>query len=99
MGARQDRELVLDKEEIACLRIWAWIKLVKSWALLRWSDIQAIKPEELRLEEGRLSTILRRTKTSEVSFFEDQAWIKTGFDLIKETAPLQEGLLGPEDEA
>ena len=23
--------LVLDKEEIACLRIWAWIKLVKSW--------------------------------------------------------------------
>ena len=88
--------LVLDKEEIACLRIWA----------LRWSDIQAIKPEELRLEEGRLS---RRTKTSgptrrikelpvcvsEVSFFEDQTWIKTGFDLIKEMAPFERDYLVP----
>ena len=82
---------------------------MKSWASLRWSDIQAIKPEELRLEEGRLSTILRRTKTSgpnrrikelpvcvsEVSFFEDQAWITTGFDLIKEMAPFKRDYLVP----
>ena len=79
-------------DKIVCLRIWAWVKLAKSWASLRWSDVQAIKPEELRLEEGRLATILRRTKTSgpnrrikepplcvsEMAFFEDQAWIKTG---------------------
>ena len=45
-------------------RIWAWIKLVKVWATLRWSDVQAILPQELRLIEGRLSTILRRTKAS-----------------------------------
>ena len=42
----------------------------------------------------------RRTKelpvcVSEVSFFEDQAWIKTGFDLIKEMAPLKRDYLVP----
>ena len=77
--------LVTDAEEIACIRIWAWIKLVKTWASLRWSDIQAIKPEKLRLEGGRLATVFRRTKTSgpnrrikelplcvsEMAFFED----------------------------
>ena len=36
-------------------RIWAWIKLVQVWASLRWSDVQAILPGELRLIEGRLT--------------------------------------------
>ena len=35
--------LVLDDGEVAWLRIFAWAKLFKSWASLRWSDIQAIK--------------------------------------------------------
>ena len=78
-------------------RIWAWIKLVKVWASLRWSDIQAILPQELCLIEGRLTTILRRTKTSgpnrqvkelpvcvsERAYFAKPAWIKTGFDLLQ----------------
>ena len=57
-------ELVVDEMYSVGWRIWAWIKLVKVWASLRWSDVQAILPQELRLKEGRLSTILRRTKTS-----------------------------------
>ena len=57
-------ELVLDDMCAVGWRIWAWIKLVKVWASLRWSDIQAILPQELHLIEGRLSTVLRRTKTS-----------------------------------
>ena len=28
-------------------RIWAWAKLLKVWASLRWSDLQAIMPAEL----------------------------------------------------
>ena len=78
-------------------RIWAWIKLVKVWASLSWSDVQAILPQELCLIEGRLTTILRRTKTSgpnrqvqelpvcvsERAYFAKPAWIKTGFDLLQ----------------
>ena len=32
-------------------RIWAWAKLVKTWASLRWSDLQAILPAELSMVE------------------------------------------------
>ena len=73
------------------------MKLIKVWALLRWSDVQAIIPTELRLIEGRLSTVLRQTKTSgptkqakelpvcvrEKAFFARPAWLKVGFELLK----------------
>ena len=42
-------ELVMDEMYAAGWRIWAWIKLVKVWASLRWSDVQAILPAELHL--------------------------------------------------
>ena len=40
--------------------------IVKVWASLRWSHLQAIIPAELSFVEGRLAaaTVLRRTKTS-----------------------------------
>ena len=56
--------LVIDVGHATGWRIWAWAKLVKVWASLRWSDLQAIIPAELSLVEGRLTTVLRRTKTS-----------------------------------
>ncbi|CAE7388399.1 unnamed protein product, partial [Symbiodinium pilosum] len=69
----------------------------------------AIKPIELRLEEGRLFTILRRTKTSglnrrikelpvcvsEVAFYEDARWISVGFNLLKENASYKRDYLLP----
>ena len=90
-------ELVFDDMYAIGWRIWAWIKLVKVWASLRWSDIQAILPQELHLIEGRLSTILRRTKTSgpnrqvkelpvcvsEKAYFAKPEWVKVGFDLLQ----------------
>ena len=90
-------ELVVDEMYAVGWRISAWLKLVKVWASLRWSDIQAILPQELCLIEGRLTTILRRTKTSgpnrqvkellvcvsERAYFAKPAWIKTGFDLLQ----------------
>ena len=68
---------------------------MKVWASLRWSDLQAIRPGELKLVEGRLATTLRRTKTSgpnrrikemplcvsEAAFFENPDWLKIGFEL------------------
>ena len=56
--------VVMDDSEPTGLRVYAWAKLVKVWASLRWSDLQAIRPGELKLVEGRLATTLRRTKTS-----------------------------------
>ena len=41
-------ELVMDEMYTVGWRIWAWIKLVKVWASLRWSDVQAMLPRELR---------------------------------------------------
>ena len=90
-------ELVVDEMYAVGWRIWAWIKLAKVWASLRWSDIQAILPQELCLMEGRLTTILRSTKASgpnrqvkelpvcvrERAYFAKPAWIKTGFDLLQ----------------
>ena len=78
-------------------RIWAWIKLVKVWASLRWSDVQAIRPGKLRLIEGRLTTILQQTKTSgpnrlvkelpvcvnEKAYSAKPGWLKLGVDLLQ----------------
>ena len=82
------------------LRIWAWAKKVKVWASLRWSDIQAILPHELTLIEGRLTTTLRRIKelpvcVSEHAYLENPAWLKTGFDLLKDAAPYKRDYLLP----
>ena len=75
-------------------RIWAWAKLVKTWASLRWSDLQAMIPGDISFTFGRRYTLLRRTKTtgatrrikelpvcvSEKAFFEDPSWLAEGFD-------------------
>ena len=83
--------MVLDLGHATGWRIWAWSKLVKVWASLRWSDLQAIIPAELVLVEGRLVTTLRWTKTSEElpvaisehAFILGRDWQKVGFNLLK----------------
>ena len=53
------------------------------------SDLQAIRPGELKLVEGRLVTTLRRTVkemplcVSEAAFFEDPSWLRVGFELLQ----------------
>ena len=101
--------VVLDDSEPTGLRVCAWAKLVKAWASLRWSDLQATRPGELRLVEGRLVTMLRRTKTSgptrrikemplcvsEAAFFENTAWLKVGFELLQWLATFSRDYLLP----
>ena len=105
----QLEELVLDPGHAIGWRIWAWAKLLKVWGSLRWSDLQAIIPAELALVEGRLVTTLRRTKTSgpnrrvrelpvaisEHAFFVKSAWLKEGFDLLKQHASYKRDYLMP----
>ena len=85
-------ELVMDEMFAVGWRVWAWLKLVKTSASLRWSDLQAILPGELRMIQGMLTTILRRTKTSlpnrqvkelpvcvrEKAYFAKPGWLKMG---------------------
>ena len=101
--------VVMGSDNTVGWRVWAWAKLVKIWASLRWSDLQSILPAELNLVEGRLQTILRRTKTSgatkrvkqlqvcvsERSFLEQSGWIATGFNLLRSSAGYKRDYLLP----
>ena len=90
-------------------RLVAWIKLVKLWASLRWDDVQRIVPKELKYYGGRMTTVLRSSKTtgptkraqelpvcvSEHAYIANTLWLKTGFDLLKKFAPFERDYLLP----
>ena len=100
---------ILDDSEPSALRVFGWVKLLKTWASLPWSDLQAIKPAELRLTDGGLATALRKTKTSgptkrvkelpvcvsEQAFYEDPRWLGTGFELLRGLANYKRDYLLP----
>ena len=46
------------------LRILAWVRLIKVFGVLRWDDLQRIRPGDLRLVGGSLVGTLYQTKTS-----------------------------------
>lgn len=90
-------------------RAIAWIKLVKLWAALRWDDVQKINPKDLKYYAGRMTTILRVTKTtgptkrvqelpvcvSEHAYVTSPFWLKTGFDLFKKEATFDRDYMLP----
>lgn len=95
-----------------CMRILAWVKLLKIWGSLRYDDLQKINPGELSLSGGRLTTVLRVTKTSgpgrriqempvcisEHAYIWDGTWLATGFGLLKENADFERDYLLPQFE-
>ena len=101
--------MVEDESLRVGFRLVAWIKLVKLWATLRWDDIQKIVPKELKFYGGRMTTILRSTKTtgpskrvqelpvcvSEHAYISSPFWLKTGFDLFKKHAPFERDYMLP----
>ena len=90
--------VVEDENQLLGVRIVAWVKLVKLWGTLRWDDLQKMVPKELKYFGGRMTTILRTTKTtgptkrvrelpvciSEHAYISSNCWLKTGFDLLKQ---------------
>eukprot|EP00435_Cladocopium_sp_Y103_P068936 s20_g32.t1 len=101
--------MVDDETKRLGYRIVAWIKLVKLWGSLRWDDVQRINPKELKYYSGRMTTILRVTKTtgpskrvqelpvciSENAFISSPFWLKTGFDLLRQHASFDRDYLLP----
>eukprot|EP00435_Cladocopium_sp_Y103_P007225 s1212_g2.t1 len=101
--------MVEDETRRLGYRIVAWVKLIKLWGSLRWDDIQKINPRELKFYAGRLTTILRVTRTSgptkrvqelpvcisENAYISSPFWLKTGFDLMKQHASFDRDYLLP----
>ena len=101
--------VVLDERRCVGFRIIACVKLIKLWGTLRYDDIQKIVPKELKYTWGRLSTVLRITKTSgpgkriqelpvvitERAYVRSSDWIKVGFDLLRRAAPFDRDYLLP----
>ena len=101
--------MVLDVTVSICIRVLAWCKLLKILGGLRYDDLQKIKPHELHLTSGRLTTLLRVTKTSgpgkrvqelpvcisEHAFIWCAQWIAVGFDILKKHADFDRDYLVP----
>ena len=84
-----------------CLRVVAWARLLKVYGSLRSDNLQRIRPQEVRLQEGGLSARLQRTKTSgagkkvkdlalfvpECAWILKKEWLAEGFKLWRDAAP------------
>ena len=56
--------LVMQRHAPLGRRVAAWMKLVKLWGALRFSDAANLKIASVRLYDGKLTAILQRTKTT-----------------------------------
>ena len=90
--------LVLEMSEAGYIRLFAWFKLVKLWAMLRWSDTQGVPPMRMRWtkEDGLEGEIVRSKTTGagrrvEVqkffvgnnAFLLGPHWLEVGFELFE----------------
>ena len=94
-------EVVMDKYEVEATRVGAWLKLLKIWASLRFDDLANIKLENLKCYDGKLTGILRKTKTtgagkrvrelpicvSNEAYVSRREWLMTGLKLLQEMEP------------
>ena len=101
--------VVEDENQLLGIRVVSWVKLVKLWGTMRWDDVQKMVPKELKYFGGRMTTVLRTTKTtgptkrvrelpvciSEHAYISKQCWLKTGFDLLKNHADFDRDYLLP----
>ena len=111
MELMEDYVMNVDKQPY--LRGIAWLKLVKMWDCLRYDCQLHMAPHEIRFFEGRLTVILRRTKTSganrrvrelpvhvsQHAYLFTPEWLKTGFDLWKEIADFKRDYFLPRSSA
>lgn len=92
-------KVVTSDDEKPYVRVYAWFKLVKFWAALRWDDTLGIPPSlvELREDRGMRGKIVRSKTTGEgrrvdtQEFFVSKdcwllspSWMVTGWKIFKE---------------
>ena len=91
--------VVMEETERSYVRVYAWYKLIKLWAMLRWNDTLGVPP--MRMQMGRygdLSGEIVRSKTTgagkkiDVQFFyvsKDawlmaEGWLKKGYEIFQQ---------------
>ena len=90
--------LVLEMSESGYIRLFAWFKLVKFWAMLRWSDTLGIPPARMRWSknDGLTGDIVRSKTTgagkrievqqfcvSNGAFLLGPHWLEVGYELFE----------------
>ena len=97
-------EVVVGRIQPKGRRICAWVKLVKAWGALRFSDISNVKGNHFKLVDGNLVGLLFKTKTtgagkrirelpiyiSSGAYVREERWLSVGFELVKR-ASTEEG--------
>ena len=92
--------IVVDARSPTGRRICAWVKLVKTWASLRFSDIANVKSSHFRMVDGCLVGLLFKTKTtgagkrirelpiyvSSAAYVKYENWLAMGFSLVKDAS-------------
>lgn len=92
-------EIVMSRKHPVGRRIAAWMKLVKMWAALRFSDAANMRVRTLKYYDGKMTAILQKTKTTgagkrvrelpvyvgEDAYVAKKEWLGTGLELIKTT--------------
>ena len=80
------------------VRAYAWLRLLKLWTGMRWSDAAGLPPANLRLDKRGLAGLLDRTKTTGAgkkverlciyvsyrAFIEHDTWLEVGFGLWRQ---------------
>ena len=86
---------VLDDGRPTFIRYYAWLRLVKYWASLRFDDLRWVDPAKAVLSDLGLKLFLERTKVtgpgkkvgtliafiSRDAYFSADSWLKVGFEL------------------
>ena len=76
-------------------RMFAWFRLVRCWAAMRFDDHRGLLPSSVKVANGRLTATLVRTKTSGVgkkreelyicvsahAYMREESWLAVGWDL------------------
>ena len=77
-------------------RLFAWVKLVRIWAAMRFDDSMHVKPQSVELKDGNLELIIHSTKTTGAgkkvelvfahvakdAYLFSRAWLSTGHQLF-----------------
>eukprot|EP00435_Cladocopium_sp_Y103_P036659 s433_g9.t1 len=91
--------LVLDRRAPMGRRVAAWMKLVKVWGALRFSDAANMKVRTVRFYDGKLTAVLQKTKTTgagkrvrelplyicEEAYVTEPTWLEIGYNLVQRT--------------
>ena len=90
--------LVMEESQRAYIRLFAWFKLVKLWAMLRWNDTMGIPAARLQYvkKKGLVGEIVRSKTTgigrrievqqfsvAEEAWFLAEGWLREGYKLFE----------------